>query len=109
MWMRDVITLTQPKIFIAENVKGLTNLADVKTIIESDFRDAAEGGYLVIPARVLHSANYGVPQSRERVIFFGFRKNALSLQALIELTKQTSQMSLILILESLIIKMNLKS
>lgn len=87
MWMRDVITLTQPKIFIAENVKGLTNLADVKTIIESDFRDAAEGGYLVIPARVLHSANYGVPQSRERVIFFGFRKNALSLQALIELTK----------------------
>ena len=87
MWMREVITLTQPKIFIAENVKGLTNLADVKTIIESDFRDAAEGGYLVIPARVLHSANYGVPQSRERVIFFGFRKNALSQQALIELTK----------------------
>ena len=87
MWMREVITLTQPKIFIAENVKGLTNLADVKAIIESDFRDAAEGGYLVIPARVLHSANYGVPQSRERVIFFGFRKNALSQQALIELTK----------------------
>ena len=34
MWMREVITLTAPKMFIAENVKGLTNLNDVKTIIE---------------------------------------------------------------------------
>lgn len=88
MWMREVITLTQPKVFVAENVKGLTNLADAKTIIESDFREAAAGGYLVIPARVLHSANYGVPQSRERVIFFGFKKSSLTKQALVELSKQ---------------------
>lgn len=73
MWMRDVISITQPTMFIAENVKGLTNLADVKEIIEHDFADAAAGGYLVIPARVLNAANYGVPQARERVIIFGFR------------------------------------
>lgn len=82
IWMRDVISLIQPKLFVAENVKGLTNLEDVKEIIESDFADAANGGYLVVPARVLHAADYGVPQSRERVIFFGFKKNALRPEAL---------------------------
>lgn len=82
MWMRDVITLTQPKLFIAENVKGLTNLADVKEIIERDFAKAGNGGYLVVPAKVLAAPEYGVPQSRERVIFFGFKKSALKVKAL---------------------------
>lgn len=88
IWMREAISLTQPKLFIAENVKGLTNLEDVKEIIESDFSDAANGGYLVVPARVLHAANYGVPQSRERVIFFGFKKNALKPEALEALSQK---------------------
>lgn len=87
MWMRDVVTLTSPKLFIAENVKGLTNLEDVKSVIEKDFASAGNGGYLVVPAVVLHAADYGVPQSRERVIFFGFRKNALTLEALKNLSK----------------------
>lgn len=86
MWMRDVISLTQPLLFIAENVKGLTNLENVKEIIEKDFAKAADGGYLVVPAKVLHAADYGVPQSRERVIFFGFKKSALTPKALKELT-----------------------
>ena len=81
MWMREVISLTKPKLFVAENVKGLTNLADAKAVIEKDFSTAG-GGYLVVPASVLHAADYGVPQSRERVFFFGFRKNALTPQAL---------------------------
>ena len=89
MWMRDVITLTEPPLFIAENVKGLTNLEDVKEIIEQDFAEAANGGYLVVPARVLHAADYGVPQSRERVIFFGFKKSALTPQALEALSMGT--------------------
>lgn len=81
MWMRDVVSLTEPKLFIAENVKGLTNLGDVKNIIEHDFSEAGHGGYLVVPARVLFAPNYGVPQSRERVIFFGFKKAALTEEA----------------------------
>ena len=88
MWMRDVITITQPKLFIAENVKGLTNLADVKEVIERDFAEAGNGGYLVVPAKVLYAPNYGVPQSRERVIFFGFKKSALNEDALNALTKE---------------------
>ncbi len=89
MWMREVVTLTSPKLFIAENVKGLTNLEDVKEIIEHDFASAGNGGYLVVPARVLFAPDYGVPQSRERVIFFGFRKNALTKEAISALTRKT--------------------
>lgn len=82
MWMREVVTLTAPKMFIAENVKGLTNLADVKEVIEHDFASAGNGGYLVVPAKVLYAPDYGVPQSRERVIFFGFKKSALKEDAI---------------------------
>ena len=77
IWMKEVISIVQPSVFIAENVKGLMTLEYVKEIIEHDFANASDGGYLVIPARVLHAANYGVPQSRERVIFYGFKKSAL--------------------------------
>lgn len=86
MWMRDVVSLVKPNIFIAENVKGLTTLEDAKEVIEHDFASAADGGYLVIPARVLHAANYGVPQSRERVIFYGFKRSSLKPDALKALT-----------------------
>ena len=82
MWMRDVITITEPSLFIAENVKGLTNLEDVKEVIERDFAKAGGNGYLVVPAKVLNAADYGTPQSRERVIFFGFKKSALTNEAL---------------------------
>lgn len=82
MWMREVISITEPKLFVAENVKGLTNLNDAKEIIEHDFATAGKGGYIVVPAQVLHAADYGVPQSRDRVIFFGFKKNALRDEAL---------------------------
>ncbi len=88
MWMKQVIEITKPKIFIAENVKGLVNLENVKEIIQNDFSSAGENGYIVLNPRVLHSANYGVPQSRERVIFIGIKKSELSKTALEELEKE---------------------
>lgn len=88
IWMREVIGITKPKLFVAENVKGLTNLKDTKEVIERDFSSVCNGGYLVVPAKVLNAANYGVPQGRERVIFFGFRKSALTARALEELSKE---------------------
>ncbi|MCD8395298.1 MAG: DNA (cytosine-5-)-methyltransferase [Bacteroidales bacterium] len=81
-WMKEVIEITQPKMFVAENVRGLVNLGDVKTIIQKDFASAGHGGYIVLTPRVLHAADYGVPESRERVIFIGIRKNALTPEAL---------------------------
>lgn len=80
-WMKKVIELTDPKMFIAENVKGMVSLGDVKKIIEEDFRNVGEG-YFVQEARVIHSGNYGVPQSRERVFFIGYNKKYLKTDAL---------------------------
>ena len=88
-WMRDIISTLRPKVFIAENVKGLTTLADVKEIIENDFRSIGESGYIVVPARVLKAPEYGVPQSRERVIFIGLNREKLTNKAIIELEKNT--------------------
>lgn len=76
-WMKKVIEITKPKMFIAENVKGLTNLGNALYIIQKDFSSAADDGYFVFPPRVLHAADYGIPQSRERVFFIGVRKSAL--------------------------------
>jgi DNA (cytosine-5)-methyltransferase 1 len=89
MWMKEVIEITQPKIFIAENVKGLVNLGDVKSIIQNDFSSAKGNGYIVLAPQVLHSADFGVPQSRERVIFIGIKKSALKKSALVELEKES--------------------
>lgn len=93
MWMREVISITQPKMFIAENVKGLTNLNDVKEIIEKDFSSVCNEGYLVVPAKVLNAAEYGVPQGRERVIFFGFKRSELTEKAKKALEKETIDMA----------------
>ena len=76
-WMKQVIDITKPKVFIAENVKGLVNLGDVKDIIQKDFSSSDGNGYIVLPPQVLHAGNYGVPETRERVIFIGIRKDAL--------------------------------
>ncbi|MEQ9309513.1 MAG: DNA (cytosine-5-)-methyltransferase [Balneolaceae bacterium] len=82
MWMKEVIEITKPKIFIAENVKGLVSLGDVRDIIQNDFSKIDKDGYLVLNPKVLHSAHYGVPQSRERVFFIGFKRSSLSPEAL---------------------------
>ncbi|NOY49878.1 MAG: DNA cytosine methyltransferase, partial [Chlorobi bacterium] len=87
-WMKRVIEITSPKMFIAENVKGLVNLSDVKDIIQKDFASANGNGYIVLPPQVLHSADYGVSQSRERVIFIGIKKSELNSIALSELSKK---------------------
>lgn len=63
----------QPKCFIAENVKGLltANQKSAFPLIMDEFKNS---GYDV-KYMVLNSANYGVPQKRERVIIVGFRKD----------------------------------
>ncbi len=85
MWMKQVIEITLPYVFIAENVKGLANLGNVKDIIQSDFAKSGGDGYFVFDPQVLHAGRYGVPQSRERIFFIGIRKSALKANALKEL------------------------
>lgn len=87
-WMKRVIDIVQPKMFIAENVDGLVSLGDTKKVIENDFSNGGRAGYIVVPAKVLHAGDYGIPQSRRRVIFFGFNKEYLRSVAVQELSKQ---------------------
>ncbi len=81
IWMKEVVEITKPKIFVAENVKGLVSHGNVKKIIEDDFR-CVDLGYIVVPAQVLNAKNYGVSQNRERVIFIGISKRYLNEEAL---------------------------
>lgn len=80
-WMKEVVAITKPKVFVAENVKGLVSLGRAKEIIEDDFRHVDQG-YLVAPARVLNVKNFGVPQNRERVIFIGLSMRHLKKSAI---------------------------
>lgn len=81
-WMKKVIDIVRPKMFLAENVKGLISLGDVKDIIQRDFSTADGNDYIVLSPRVLHAANYGVPETRERVIFIGIKRSALREEAI---------------------------
>lgn len=87
-WMKRVIDITKPKIFIAENVKGLANLGDIKDIIQADFASADNDGYIVLSPQILHAGNYGVPESRERVFFIGVRRSCLKAGIAEQLTSE---------------------
>ncbi len=71
--MCRVLREKKPKCFIAENVKGImtANKRSAFPLILKEFEDS---GYDV-KYSILNSANYGVPQKRERVIIVGFRKD----------------------------------
>ena len=92
MWMKQVVDIVQPKMFIAENVKGLVSLGDVKDIIQRDFSAANGNDYIVLDPQVLHAANYGVPETRERVIFIGIKRSALSPNAIKALEQENIPM-----------------
>lgn len=67
--MVEAIRRTSPKIFIAENVKGLL-MKHHSSALEQVLNDFKSLGYDV-SYRLYHAADYGVPQSRERVIIVG--------------------------------------
>lgn len=71
--MCRILRERQPKCFIAENVKGIltANKGSAFPLILKEFENS---GYDV-QYKILNSANYGVPQKRERVIIVGFRKD----------------------------------
>jgi DNA (cytosine-5)-methyltransferase 1 len=67
------IAAKKPKVFIAENVKGLLSANNHKAVeqIIRDFESIAPG-YIVRP-KLYNFADYGVPQFRERVLIVGVR------------------------------------
>lgn len=75
--MLRVIKDKKPKFFVAENVKGMLSLGK-GTVFKMILKDFEKAGYFV-KYKVLNSADYGVPQKRQRVIIIGTRKDITEL------------------------------
>jgi len=70
--MIEAIRVVKPKVFIAENVKALLRHEVWLKQVLTDFREL---GYEVEP-HLFQAADYGVPQTRERVMIVGTRDDA---------------------------------
>lgn len=63
----------KPKVFVAENVKGLVQ-GKAKGYFKLILQEMIDCGY-VVKAKLLDASWLGVPQRRQRVIFMGVRKD----------------------------------
>jgi len=83
--MIDVIKIVKPKMFLFENVKGITfgrwtetgKKGEIWKDVQASFRKIK--GYYVPAGIQLNSSNYGVPQRRPRVMIAGIREDLLHL------------------------------
>ena len=69
--MIEVIRRTKPRVFVAENVKGLM-MAHGKAFFEQMLSDFALPGYKVVH-RLYLASDYSVPQMRQRIFIVGVR------------------------------------
>lgn len=63
----------RPRAFVMENVAGMVK-GKMKLVFAEIMRELKASGYRV-RARIINAAWYGVPQSRERMIFIGLRED----------------------------------
>lgn len=69
----DLAKKLQPKVIIAENVKGLL-IGPAKSYVRDIYREIDKAGYYC-QHWLLNASKMGVPQRRERVFFIAFRKD----------------------------------
>ena len=69
----DLAKRLQPKIVLAENVKGML-FGDAKEYVRKVYKQMDEAGYYT-QHWLLNGADMGLPQRRERVFFIGLRKD----------------------------------
>lgn len=71
----EIIKQKRPKAVFLENVKGLRNhdqgktLATILNVLRNDL------GYYVPEPKIINAKDYGVPQNRERIYIVGFRND----------------------------------
>lgn len=72
----QVLNKFNPKFFMAENVSGLTSANEGKAFskILHDLEQAGEHGYK-LSVHKYKFEDYGIPQTRHRIIIIGFRKD----------------------------------
>lgn len=73
-----IVSEVRPKVFIYENVKGLTTNDEGRTLetIKRIFTDTLH--YRISDEQVLNAANYGIPQTRRRLFIIGIRDDVQS-------------------------------
>lgn len=70
-----VVKETQPRVFIYENVRGLTTHDNghtwevMKSVFENDLN------YRITEPQILNASDYGIPQSRRRIFVVGIRED----------------------------------
>jgi DNA (cytosine-5)-methyltransferase 1 len=71
-----IVSQTQPKVFIFENVKGLVNHDGGRTwqVVQDVFQDL---GYKIHP-QILNSKDFGIPQHRERIFVVAFKDSKVN-------------------------------
>lgn len=70
-----IIKETQPRVFIYENVRGLTTHDNGHTweVMKSVFKD--DLNYRITEPQILNASDYGIPQSRRRIFVIGIRED----------------------------------
>ena len=70
-----IIKETQPRVFIYENVRGLTTHDNGHTweVMKSVFKD--DLNYRISEPQILNASDYGIPQSRRRIFVIGIRED----------------------------------
>jgi DNA (cytosine-5)-methyltransferase 1 len=71
-----IVSVLQPKVFVMENVRLLTSMKNSggRLFIDCILESFSKAGYHII-RREINACDYGVPQSRERVILIGIRND----------------------------------
>ncbi len=78
--LKEAIRLVRPKVFVAENVRGLQNIASGQ-VLERVVGELEQLGYHV-HTYLVDAADFGVPQHRERLFIIGSRDDAARLEIL---------------------------
>jgi DNA (cytosine-5)-methyltransferase 1 len=86
----NILSQLTPEAFVMENVTGIDQM-NVREQISKDL--ALDGHYLVLP-QVLDSSDFGVPQSRKRLIFVGVRNDLQIAPPVIETQNISGMISL---------------
>lgn len=66
-----LVTRLEPKAFVMENVPGMAQMG----VLQQVEADLACGGRYRVHPMVLDAADFGVPQTRKRIVFIGFHRD----------------------------------
>lgn len=88
----NVVKSVKPKVFIMENVKGITTMkgGSIFKEIQRIFKDKTllGGSSYSIYYKVVKAIDFGIPQKRERIIIIGVLNNKLKIDDIWEKTKK---------------------